>query len=343
MQKFLIDEVCKIHHNENSAVNEAILRENLSIKNIFHKLEDGKRAFNIYSLNGIEWEYYLIGDIHSDTISMVRILEKTDFFNMMLKRRKVRLVFLGDYVDRGKAHLKLLQYVLTLKYLFPQHIILERGNHDGGSFIDGEVKLWSKRPDDSIEEDWLLLYLYNLSSLNKTLPTDIIHNYLRFLDTLSIVTFIYCKNKIIMTAHGGIPRPREEAEGFYHYITNISCLTDESITDCLDRSVRDNMMWSDPAIDETDLRENRVRFRFTEKHFEAFRKLIGFDFFVRGHQTQENGYRLLFDGRLISIFSSGKILKDGEDKNTETAYTRVNPHIMNVSTQGEVSFIDLNA
>ena len=81
------------------------------------------------------------------------------------------------------------------------------------------------------------------------------------------------------------------------------------------------------AIDE-DLKEERARFKFTQSQFEEFRNFIGFDKFIRGHQVETEGYRKLFDDRFITIFSSGKILKDGRDINTDTAYTRVNPHII---------------
>lgn len=342
VQKFLIDEVCNIHEEENSSINKETFEENINIKDVCNKLEDGKRAFNIYSLNDSQWDQYLIGDIHSDTISTRKILEKTDFFNRVGNGEKVRLVFLGDYVDRGKAHLKTIQYILTLKYLFPKNIILQQGNHDGGSFKDGKVKMWVRMSEKALEADWFLHYLYNLASENHTFPIDYIDDVLRFFNSLSNLTFICHEDKTMLLTHGGIPRPRKE-KNFYSYLTSISSLTDENIKDNLGKTIVGNMMWSDPSEVNKDLKEDNGRFRFTEEHFKEFRDLIGFDILVRGHEVQEKGYKHYFNDRLINIFSSGKIIEDGKNINIETAYSRVkNPHIINIDRKGQLRFIGLN-
>lgn len=341
--EFLINEVCNIHNRENSRINEDVFRQSINIKMVKEKLEDGKRGYNIYLFNEKDWDYYLIGDIHSDTISIRRILEKVDFFNKVLRKEKIRLIFLGDYVDRGKAHLRTLQFLLTLKYIFPENIFLQRGNHDGGSFIDGKVKMWVRKPEKDIEEDWFLLYLYNLAKLNKTLSIDIINKYLELFDSLSNISFI-CNEKItLMVVHGGIPRPRKEEEKLFSYINSISDLTNENILDYLNGSIIKNMMWSDPSVSNENLKEDNVRFKFTEGHFKEFRDLIGFDIFVRGHQAEPKGYHKFFDDRLITVFSSGHILSNEKNINYETAYGNVEPKIININKKGEVLILDLNS
>lgn len=343
VHRFLIEEVFNIHRNERSQINEDIFKESLNIKQIKDQLEDGKQGHHIYSFNDDYCEYYVIGDIHSDTISIQRILEKTSFFNKVISKVKIKLIFLGDYVDRGKAHLKTLQCVLTLKYLFPQNIYLQRGNHDGGFLEDGTVKMWVRKPDADSEEDWFLLYLYNLSNSNKTLPIDIIDQYLSLFNSLGNISFICHKNITLMLTHGGIPRPIKGEKGFFSYINRISDLTNESILDDLNGTIVKNMMWSDPSVVEEDLREDSVRFRFTETHFEEFRKCIGFDIFVRGHQAEPKGYHKVFRDGLITIFSSGSILVDDKNINNETAYSYVEPKMLHVNKDGEVLILDLNS
>ena len=342
VQKYLIHSVCSIHEDERSIINENVLKENININQAKNRLVDGNRAYNIYSFKEKGWEYYLIGDIHSDNISLDRILKKTDFFKRIFNGDNIRVIFLGDYVDRGKAHLKTIQYILTLKYLFPNNIYLQKGNHDGGSFEDGEVKMWVRMPDKDLSEDWFLYYLYELASLNPTLKIDIIHNCLRFFNSLSNISFISLEDKNIFLTHGGIPRPIKDETGYFDYIKSISDLTNDNIKDNINKTITNNMMWSDPTVSEDNLNEDKGRFRFTEEQFEDFRGLIGFDILVRGHQVQEMGYKNFFQDKLINIFSSGTIIHNGENINLETAYSKVSPKIIYIDLKGGLKIIDLN-
>lgn len=145
MQEFLINEVCKIHESENDSVNAKLFSENLNIKELKEQLKDGKMAFNIYSFNDSGYDYFLIGDIHSDSVSLKRILHICNFFSNVVEKKKKRLIFLGDYVDRGKAHIKTLEYLLALKFFFPNYIYLLKGNHDAGIIVEEDVKLSIKK------------------------------------------------------------------------------------------------------------------------------------------------------------------------------------------------------
>ncbi len=341
VQGFLTDEVVQIHKEENSENNQKLAKNNLNFARICEDFEDGKRAYNMYFFNDKGAETYIVGDLHSDTISLERILEKTDFFKGVEDNKELRLIFLGDYIDRGQAQLKIIHYILALKYLFPDKIYLLRGNHDGGSCADGQVKMWVKQPEGSPDQDWFLLYIHSLSLINTSYPETAIKKNLEFFDSLASLGFI-CRRRKIILSHGGIPRPKREEAALYSYIKSLYDLTNEAITDKLGKSIVNNMMWSDPAADTDDLHEDRARFRFKNQDFECFRSLLGIDLLVRGHQVQEGGYKEFFDGGIVNIFSSGRIIKGEEDINIETAYTRVDPHIVSLDKDGQIKYIGLN-
>lgn len=341
IQEFLIDKVCKIHETENEKENVKIFNKNINIKSIKNKLIEGKSAAKIYFFNNSNYEYYFIGDLHSDDFILNKILACTNFFSRVCKGEKIRLIFLGDYVDRGKCHIKLLDHILLLKYIFPENIFLLRGNHDGGSLIEGKIKLWVRKPEAESDEDYFLLYMYNLSNKNNTMKLSIVDKYLEFFNSLCNIAFIFYKDISIMAVHGGIPRPRNEGKGSYEYIKSISDLTNEEIIDNINRTIVQNILWSDPYRGEGGLREDSGRFRFTLEHFEEFKEKVGFDILLRGHEAEEEGFKKYFNDRLVTIFSSGGVLENNTNINLDTAYEEVSPKMLRLNSKGKMKIIDI--
>ncbi|WDV46518.1 metallophosphoesterase family protein [Clostridiaceae bacterium M8S5] len=336
IQRYLIAEVCNIHKGEKDSVNEKLLRENIHVKKIKSSLIDGKRACSIYTFNNTNYEYYIIGDIHSDTISLIKMLEETDFFDCMVKKDKKRWIFLGDYVDRGKAHVKVLEIILVLKYLFPNNVYLLQGNHDDGLLIEDKVKLKLRKKDFEVDEDYFLLYLQKYANI------DVVKDYLKLFESLCNIAIINNENKSILLVHGGIPRPSQDIKEYYKYINSISDLTNIDIIDHLDRTIVSNMLWSDPYSGEGELRVNTGRFSFTYEHFNSFKQRLGFDILIRGHEAEEKGYKRFFDDSLFTVFSSGIVLEDGKNINNETAYTAITPRIMHITSDEMMYLLNIN-
>jgi predicted phosphodiesterase len=65
-----------------------------------------------------------VGDTHGDLDAAQKVTDK------YLNEKNV-VVFLGDYVDRGKHSLENIFHLLTLKIQYPQNLILLMGNHEG--------------------------------------------------------------------------------------------------------------------------------------------------------------------------------------------------------------------
>lgn len=343
VHEFLISEVCKVHDKEKDCLNEETFKKSRDIKELNTLLNDGKRALNMYSFNHIDYDYFFIGDLHSDAISLKRILHICDFFNSIVKNKNKRLVFLGDYVDRGGAHIKIMENILALKFIFPNNIFLLKGNHDDGNIVENEIKLPVRKPENEEDESCFLLYLHNLLKSNGPLNMDIINMYLKFFNSLCNIAFVTNKNMTLLAVHGGIPRPRKNDPNYYNYINTLSDLTDDSILDDINKTIINNMLWSDPCCNnEVDLRETKGRFRFTVEHFNKFQKVVNFDLLVRGHQAEKDGYKRFFDDRLITIFSSGLILENEISINSETAYKDITPKILYFPKCGQPSLLDLN-
>jgi hypothetical protein len=78
-------------------------------------------------------EAVVVGDLHGDLKSLIYILEEIHFLAKTKNGKDVLLIFLGDYGDRGIKSPEVYYVVLKLKEMFPEHVILMRGNHEGPS------------------------------------------------------------------------------------------------------------------------------------------------------------------------------------------------------------------
>ena len=66
----------------------------------------------------------ICGDIHGQFFDMIPMLDKLE------KPGRVNYVFLGDYVDRGGQGPEVVCYLIALKLIYPNEVVLLRGNHE---------------------------------------------------------------------------------------------------------------------------------------------------------------------------------------------------------------------
>lgn len=317
---YLINKVNRIHKNETSEINTDLCKKSLNLSECLESCSDAKRGGKIYFLNDKTAINYIFGDIHSDSYSLFKFLKKIDFIRRIQNTENLRLVFLGDYIDRGKAQFKVIETILILKYIFPHNIFLLKGNHDGGEIIsENEYKLCVKRNEDTTDDDYFVASVFNrLKELGK--PLTLLKKYLKLFYGLCHAAVIKNGNETVLCVHGGIPRPRNDK---YSHIESASDLWSNKKRDHLKGSIVHNMLWSDPAEDTSMQRDTR-RFYFYESNFTEFAKIMSIDTVIRAHQAFENGYKEFFGGRLISVFSSG----DTDNNNNETAYKNIIPCVL---------------
>ena len=78
-----------------------------------------------------EGKAVIVGDLHGDIESLIHILKETKFIEKADKNEDFLLIFLGDYGDRGTFSAEVYYVVLKLKLMYPDKILLMRGNHEG--------------------------------------------------------------------------------------------------------------------------------------------------------------------------------------------------------------------
>jgi hypothetical protein len=272
---------------------------------------------HVYAVpHGLERDYELIvlGDLHGCYSCLKGAVMQSQFMDKVRAFRAdpehnpdVRLVLLGDYIDRGRFSFNgVLRAVLKLFLTVPEHVFVLRGNHEyyieHGGRIYGGVK-----PADAI------------NTLQPLLPDEVFEHYLRFFETMP--NMLLYDN--LFFVHGGIPRD-ELLEQRYHGLWSLN-----------DPDMRFQMLWSDPSRAEhvpRDLQNASARFAFGRQQFRAFMHRIGCSLMVRGHEKVNAGFRDHYprdDIRLLTLFSAGGVAND--DLPEDSNYRDVRPMALSIS------------
>lgn len=240
---------------------------------------------------------YIIGDIHSDAVSLDALIEKIKPYE-----NDAYLIFLGDYVDRGHAHLESLDKLYSLKLDLGNRVILLRGNHDGGQWQDDDILLPYRLDPGATDTDYFPLYLLNLHK-KKQISKDFINLYFNYCDQLPYIAIVDDGHHKYMAVHGGLPRPTDADD--YSHIHSLYDLVNPEVKDTYNVSILNNLFWSDPTDEDKAPLSEKRRFKTYEEHFHKFTTSFGIDHIIRGHQSVDNGHRSIYNNHLHTIFSTG--------------------------------------
>lgn len=72
---------------------------------------------------------YAIGDVHGCIKELRQMIEHIDSDQALFPSEQAKLIFLGDYVDRGPANRDVIEYLIELQSS-ERDIVFLRGNHD---------------------------------------------------------------------------------------------------------------------------------------------------------------------------------------------------------------------
>jgi len=200
----------------------------------------------------------VLGDLHGETDSLDLILDR-------FREVEKVILFLGDYVDRGKDSLGLLSVLFELQARNPEGVILLRGNH----------------------EDWRMNLRYGFArELQQKGGEDLYPFLLKWYESLPLVARI----GEVLALHGGIPFPIPEN---LEELRNIQFPEEGAM----------HILWSDPEDDIYCPRGAGTR-SFNDRELEEFLELVGCELMLRGHQyCPEEGYKINF-GKCITLFSA---------------------------------------
>ena len=224
-------------------------------------------------------ELYVLGDLHGDLDTFIEFLDKNRILGRLTNNSGFKILFLGDYVDRGSKQIELFTAILLLKNNYPNNVILLRGNHEPLPFL-------IPYPHD------LLNHLY--SKFNEL--ADQIYVYtLRFFQKLAYGARIPGK---ILFVHGGPPSTVLVNKSFEEAFSIGRPFVDDRVIE--------EILWNDPVeyVDKPFIDSPRgAGVQFSEAITDATIKLANVKYIVRGHEAV-NGYKLNHSNRVVTLFDA---------------------------------------
>lgn len=212
---------------------------------------------------------YVVGDLHGNILDLLRILQKVGDISSN------RILFLGDYVDRGEFSIEVITLLFCLACLYPENVFLIRGNHEFRNVNENYgFKQQIVKEFDSISP-WL--------KANQAF------------DFLPIAALIDDK---IFCVHGGISQ----------HLTSVQALKGEFQKPIYsyDDPVLFDLMWSDPTIKTRDFTpsERGAGNQYGSKALTTFLTENNLSYLIRAHESIVNGIERMFKNKLITVFSS---------------------------------------
>jgi diadenosine tetraphosphatase ApaH/serine/threonine PP2A family protein phosphatase len=221
----------------------------------------------------------VISDLHGDSYSLFRILDEINY-EKFLSRPKNKLVFLGDYVDRGSDSVSVIYAVCHLKHAYPDSVVLMRGNHESPAEF----------PFPSHDLPYRIKERFGNSG------RDV---YGRLLSMFKLLTLATVVPDRLLLVHGGLPTEDAVIVNFHKAIATAQ---DSHVHS----RVLEELLWNDPRrLDGAPGWEPSRR--GIGRHFGSgitrrWLNAINTKAIVRGHEPCQ-GFRLDHDDTIMTLFS----------------------------------------
>ena len=218
----------------------------------------------------------VVGDIHGDIESLVHILKAEDM------EKADRIIFLGDYGDRGEGSVEVYYLLLRLKVSVKEKVIMLRGNHEGPMPV---------RPHDLPS-----LFIKRYGAKGNTL-------YKKLKELWTYLPLAVLVEGRYLMLHGGLPR-------------NVASIMDIAYAHESASRNFEEILWSDPIEGKGYFHSLRgAGMLFGEDVTEKVLRAVGVKALIRSHEPCE-GVKVQQRGRILTLFSR----KGAPYFNTRAAY-----------------------
>lgn len=284
--------------------------------------EDATQIFkteeNIIDIDG---DSIIVGDIHGSFHDLIRIIR-------YIEKSNCKVIFLGDYVDRGNFSLECITLLFCLKILKPDTFILLRGNHEFNEMcahygfkkeilnyhdpnrsvevptdtsspkiqdeINFDFDIDEKEQNQSKEEN----YFTNYININCYKYTENLYN--AFMTAFSYMPICSIINKTSICIHGGLSPLLDKIENINKQITR-------PINEFEENLLLSDILWGDPSPELQQFYSDNQRGRgklFNGPVVVNFLKNNNLKRLIRGHECVRDGVEQQFNEKCITVFSA---------------------------------------
>ena len=235
---------------------------NLSIKGRLVKINPSGQAL-------------IVGDLHGDLESLIDILKKSDYLQRMNSSRDACLFFLGDYGDRGVFSAEVYYVVMKLKLLFPEQVVMMRGNHEGPPDLMARPHDLPLQFQRKFGKNWRFAY----TAVRRMFGC--------------LYSAVLVEGRCLLI-HGGLPQQVDTIEELAYAHSTYP-----------QRDFLEDMLWSDPdeTIEETSMSPRGAGKLFGRKVTERILGELGVKALIRGHEPCQEGFKINHSGKVLTVFS----------------------------------------
>ena len=246
------------------------------------------------NVQSIDAPITICGDIHGQFDDL------TELFNKGGKCPDTNYLFMGDFVDRGFNSVETFLLLLALKVRYPDRITLIRGNHETRQITQ--------------------VYGFYDECMRKYGSINVWRYCTEIFDYLPISAIIDGR---IFCIHGGLSPTIDTIDEIRNIDRKQEVPHDGAMCD---------LLWSDPDQDLKGfgISPRGAGYLFGEDVVKTFEELNKIELIARAHQLVMEGYKMMFSGKLVTIWSApnycyrcgnmASILKLDENLKQETIY-----------------------
>eukprot|EP00741_Cyanophora_paradoxa_P010116 tig00020510_g9793.t1 len=208
------------------------------------------------------------GDIHGQYFDL------NELFRVAGNSPNTNFIFLGDYVDRGMFSCETISLLTCLKVRYPRRITLLRGNHESRQITQ--------------------VYGFFDECMMKYGNARVWRMFTEMFDYLPIAALIDSR---VFCVHGGLS-------------PSLQCIDAIRVLERFQEVPHDgplaDLMWSDPDLERPgfNISARGAGYTFGRDVVAQFLRINSVEHVLRAHQLCMEGYQVLFDGSLSTVWSA---------------------------------------